>query len=206
MVKCADCGFLSIRNRTTHELCEVSEPVRGSGHPHLGIYENIPVCFVMAIPISEEMDGIEGTDSRSIRRFTEIVSKDRPCDKSVRWHQGFSPKEHRQMQFEEAMLRIQEERRDRDLRWQEEQRTRDQAHEDRIRADERAWQESQRRKDRREARISTWTSAGFGVLAALLGAVVGSLLTSHLSDQSKKSVHPEAELNTPAAVSPNSNP
>jgi hypothetical protein len=55
-----------------------------------------------------------------------VIAMHRDCDEFTPWMQGFTPKEHVEMQQEQARLHWQERREEADRRWREEQA--DQAH------------------------------------------------------------------------------
>jgi hypothetical protein len=100
------------------------------------------VCFVRALPEKESQEVLKGT-----KESLKIIDKDRECYRFTEWRQGFTPKEHREMQLSEDLRK-----------WQEEQKRRDQEREDRLekeresrrqdeRERERQWLEQQRAKD-----------------------------------------------------------
>jgi len=119
-VKCKDCGFLSLRNEFTGQLDEASGPYRVSGEPPawrkpsissggLGAnrsggldfpYRTTPICFVMEFDLLAEhlKTGPDyGQMDVSGELAKEIISKERHCAAFTKWHQGFTPKEHREM-------------------------------------------------------------------------------------------------------------
>jgi len=61
MVKCADCGFLALRDKTTGLLKEVIDDYRVSGRVPEYIkayrgYHNYPICFAMAYDLIPEVE------------------------------------------------------------------------------------------------------------------------------------------------------
>lgn len=108
MSRCADCGYLAIRNPDTHELEETISDIRefgelptifpksGSGVVRL-LHTKTPVCFAMAANLAKEIqDGC---------KFKDAINKDRQCARWSQWKQGYSPKEHDQMLASEIAQR-----------------------------------------------------------------------------------------------------
>lgn len=158
MVKCCECGFLSVRRKGDNVLCEAHDYWRESGQvspKHM--YEIAPVCFVMALPIAHEMAGV-GKDEERPKRFVEIINKERDCAKFFPWVQGYSPKEHRDMLHEKMMIELQQAQRERERAWQDEQKAKD-----------REWQAKQKIRDR------FWS-----VLILILGAAIGWAFNKYL--------------------------
>ena len=60
MVKCAECGFLTLRDATSGLLVEVDEDYRVSGRvPHFRatrFHHNWPICFTMAWNLFPEVE------------------------------------------------------------------------------------------------------------------------------------------------------
>jgi hypothetical protein len=118
MVRCADCGFLAVRNPETRSLEAVDHEARTSGHfPGYGkdfVIWPGPACFRMAADLGaeckavQEADGKKETDSKRV--YLVVITKDRDCSEFTEWHPGFSPKEHREMLFdiERKKLEMQE--------------------------------------------------------------------------------------------------
>ena len=105
MVKCADCGYLALREWESRALVETEQHYReiGTDPPRTGMdkhkrYEDWPLCFAMAWPLREEIQGerqeIGGPEVASVLR---VIHKERECSKYVDWQQGFTPREHREM-------------------------------------------------------------------------------------------------------------
>lgn len=95
-VKCANCGFLAMRNIASRALLDAEQATRidGSltGMGNNFIYEEYPVCFVLALDFIKEIGPSPGRDSRH-----PVIQQDRDCKKFTKWHQGFTPKEHKEM-------------------------------------------------------------------------------------------------------------
>jgi hypothetical protein len=139
MVKCSECGFLAIRNAETRNLEEVEFKPRQSGDiGKLGVqrYVLIPVCFAMVANFDEEIEELRKSPEYTEKRngygqvtwpqwstFVKVVlNKERECESFTRWHQGFTPKEHREMLDRQEMLKWQADREDADRKWRTRQR------------------------------------------------------------------------------------
>ena len=127
MKKCTDCGYLAVRNVDSRELEEAEEVFREKGtgpmakvyegNPHLR-HEKQPLCFARVHSFSDDFKKAIKENIPEDGRVKQIIQKERQCDKSTDWQQGFTPKEHREMLDREWMIR-QEEKRDQDARdWQ----------------------------------------------------------------------------------------
>lgn len=105
----------------TGELDEVDSAFRATGNPprrkvqvatggtsSTGTqtpYRHIPICFARAYDLQSEIPGQLSQDQEDYpaKLVLEVISKDRKCPKRMpadgftRWHQGFTPKEHREM-------------------------------------------------------------------------------------------------------------
>lgn len=103
--RCKDCGYLAIREKQTRELIEVDFPSRTEGKfpthmihmQHMSIpVDNCtlrPVCFRLEPKmLQESLSAEEGKES-----FMQIINNERECDRFIKWEQGFSPKEHAEL-------------------------------------------------------------------------------------------------------------
>ena len=110
MVKCADCGFLTLRDKTTGSLVEVNDDYRVSGNVPDYIaaykeYHNYPICFVMAYDLMPEVEEaakkqfFDKSDDWG-KYVIEVITKERDCKTKcstlgfAKYQQGFTPKEH----------------------------------------------------------------------------------------------------------------
>jgi hypothetical protein len=116
MVKCAECGYLAVRNKETRQLEEVEEWHRekgdipkkpGTTDP---IY-NPAICFVRGDYVVQEEK----------EKVLAEICKERACKLFVQWQKGFTPKEHREMKDREKMLEWQSAREDTDRHWKDKQ-------------------------------------------------------------------------------------
>ena len=107
MVKCAECGFLALRDKTTGLLLEVNDDYRVSGRVPEYIkaykeYHNYPICFTMAhdlMPEVEQAAGKQFIDQSDDwgKYVLVVITKERDCLGFTKYQQGFTPKEHRDM-------------------------------------------------------------------------------------------------------------
>ena len=184
MRKCSKCGFLALRNVVTRQLEEAEGSIRTSGRlPILQgcdgyVYSETPICLLRAASFSREMREIGGNrdDARRL-----IFAKERDCDLFTDWHQGFTPKEHREM------LDLREER-----EWR-----------DKIDKRDKDWRENQAREDRRWRIIElvvmgivvTLVSSGVQIAAALVGR--GDLLPMQRQTQALTAQPASTSTTTP---------
>ena len=99
-------------------------------------YRSLPICFARAARLDKEVAGVteefeqripEQTAREHLERYENVaqpkevatvVSRDRQCDEFTEWHQGFSPKEHREM-LDRKLIVDREDERDKESRgWQ----------------------------------------------------------------------------------------
>ncbi len=95
MVKCSECGFLALRDKTTGLLVEVNDDYRVSGRVPEYIaaykkYHNYPICFAMAYDLMPEVEQvaqqqfINGSDDWG-KYLLVVINNERvcpPCGKS----------------------------------------------------------------------------------------------------------------------------
>lgn len=161
MVKCVNCGFLAARNMDTRELEELDGTFREYGRPPLrriggrnqykGQYD-IPLCFVQAVNFYSEVESM-GKLSEPQYEVKSLIEQDRQCDSFVKWQQGFTPKEHREMLDRKEMLKWQARREASDKAW-------------------RATQEQVNRKWRIREFIIAVVALFIIVVAAIVGAII----------------------------------
>jgi hypothetical protein len=172
MAKCVDCGFLSLRLRKGRALVEAEVDYREKGsRPSEGntlIYEDLPICFVMAFDLASECKSADRND------LIAVMKKERDCQSSTAWLQGFSPKEHREMLNEKMMREWQANREDADRAWRNQQAEDERKwreHQAKVEADRYA---EQRADEHRRHRIDLFVMGGIvtgvGVIAQLIAA------------------------------------
>ena len=121
-VQCADCGFLALRNTRTDGLAEARFRYRETGEVPLSEtpieirtptpdgddeedaytspYQIPPVCFVGAHNLSGTRRSTANVSKSPMTRdeALAIVQEGRACTKFIRWVQGYSPREHLEME------------------------------------------------------------------------------------------------------------
>lgn len=109
MVKCADCGFLTVRDLKTREWVGVDQKYRETGTgqrlPEHGIFawEFEPMCLVMAADLRKEIK--RGEAEPKAEQVKELLNRPRVCKEWYAWHQGFTPKEHAEQRGREQEKR-----------------------------------------------------------------------------------------------------
>jgi len=122
MVKCADCGYLSVRNKRDNHLSEAINDFREKGavaqgydeighNPHQ-LHEIAPICFVRSYNLINECK-----PEISPQKVSQVLNNDRPCKEFMKWQQGFTPKEHREMIDRQKLLEYQSQQRKEDKHW-----------------------------------------------------------------------------------------
>lgn len=105
MPKCSDCGFLAVWLPTQGEFVEASETFRHSAYFPQGDHKGVPYqvrCFVRAQDLAQEVQRrikMEGDALAPLR----TIDADRVCQSCTPWLQGFSPKEHQELRFQEEV-------------------------------------------------------------------------------------------------------
>lgn len=121
-VMCADCGFLALRDLDTRELVEAEKKTRKTGDRGAPFdvsnylhgtspsreterrFEFEPICFAAAYDLEGEFNCAAHGDSSMIDAFQKVIIDSRQCESFVKWQQGYSPKEHREMVLERERL------------------------------------------------------------------------------------------------------
>ena len=165
MPRCADCGFLAVRDTDTREFSEVElgmlkewEIPRSTLRPAFKRFEDVPVCFVLAARLT-------------VGVVLEVIRTERKCSRFTPREHGFTPKDHREMELSRDLLRTQQEQRDHDRDWEARQE-----------AATREWQEKQERERREREDTRDKINRYLGV-AAIASGLVGVLLGSYLKSQ-----------------------
>ena len=133
MPKCAECGFITMRNLYTGQLEDLDSDFRDTGNPPkrktaavggAGMrfaefdttpYRHVPICFVQSVdltadwPASQEL--LDRYKDWPASTMLEVITKERPeCEgKFTPWQRGLTPKEHREMLDRQWMIRHEEE-------------------------------------------------------------------------------------------------
>ena len=165
MVKCQDCGFLSLRVNETQALVETPEGTRQSGQlTHRSRHAFLPECFVKACSFRDEWNRTTPEHEQDQARL-RLYTTERDCKSWVKWQEGLTPREHKEMVDQQTLREWQEERRRNDRDWQEAQRKGDQDRQRTQRKEDQDRQDGQRRSDR------IWA-----IVLLIVGAVLGWLL------------------------------
>lgn len=141
MPKCADCGFLTLRNQYTGQLEDMDGDFRRTGNParrkmavmggaglavreaHTTPFRHIPICFARSVNLAGEWPGSKGVldqyEDWPAAIMLGIITKERPecIGKFTAWEQGFTPKEHREMLDQMKLRGLEEQQRDEDRKW-----------------------------------------------------------------------------------------
>ena len=124
MVKCADCGFLALRDRKTWALLPADPGYRRNAVPSDNSLHPIPVCFAMARDLQVDIEEFEPGKTLTPAKILRVTQMERECSDFKKWRLGSTPKEHQEMLDRERMM-DREDRRDKKMRdWQEEQQGR----------------------------------------------------------------------------------
>ena len=116
MVKCANCGYLASRNNESRILEETEQITRDEGIPSNN--HEPPICFVQAKGLWNEGGVKYGiVTSETVPNIQSTVQKERDCGEFTTWHQGFVPREHREMLDRQWQLEQEEKRRKSDRIW-----------------------------------------------------------------------------------------
>lgn len=132
MVKCAECGFLTVRKLTDGSLIEVDGGFRKYGKATMDkserqFLQESFICFARAFDLIEEGEDTERQQallaeqdepmSDWVGYLREIITRDRECAEYTEWQQGFTPKEHREMLDRQELRDYQYRQRKEDKRW-----------------------------------------------------------------------------------------
>lgn len=182
MVKCRDCGFFGVRNRSTRKIEEAEASIRTEGRiptdTRTGtklLYESTPVCVAGAADFRIEMEELsESHNSGPGTRLVKCCGKKRACGKFVRWVVGMSPKDHVQMELLAEEKRKNQEWLERGelegREWLEKQDARTRRFNSQLRRNDRRFQKRIAAQSRSVALIC----ALIGIFAALIGSVGGA--------------------------------
>ncbi len=130
---CFRCGYLALRHRTTRRLDEAEDTFRSIAREPTTyaptLYEPLPVCFARTANLVDEVaqlvkarlktpedreryglpaDGVgfDPTRASGLGEFVqERIQFDRRCPDWVKWDQGFTPKEHREILDRNSLLK-----------------------------------------------------------------------------------------------------
>ncbi|WP_461506327.1 hypothetical protein [Rhodopirellula baltica] len=173
MVKCRDCGFFGVRNRSTRKIEEAEASIRTEGRiptdTRTGtklLYESTPVCVAGAADFRSEFENLTGSQNSSPgARLTKCCGKKRDCRKFVRWVIGMSPKDHIDMAFLAEEKRANRE-------WLERGDREGREFHSRLEQERRDFDSKLASK----SRLNSLFVAGIGIGGAIVGATFGALI------------------------------
>ncbi|MGA2158114.1 MAG: hypothetical protein ABSG90_02730 [Dehalococcoidia bacterium] len=112
-VKCATCGYLGSRNSETRHLEETDYTTREKGIIPLYFREDkiyhpthtVPFCSRHVIDLEYEAGIKNQTPDINLipKKILPVMQAERDCKSWIQWMEGFTPQEHRQMEFEEKV-------------------------------------------------------------------------------------------------------
>lgn len=146
-------------------------------HPsELGMntYESKPLCFAMAENLAKEA----GNDNAA--SVLPVLNKERECSSFLDWKQGFTPKEHTEMNMLERQREWQHSVDEADRKWREEQARISQAWREKVSADREAWREQIRVKMAEESRQALEASKAQFRWNIFWTVVIGGIVTGFL--------------------------
>ncbi len=177
-IRCADCGFLSIRksDEGNSKPCRETPPVtRETGHRPNTDFETRPYCFVEAIPIDEAyrkavtFNPPHGENDRA-RLFKGVIDEPRACDQFCQYVPGKSP-----MQMKEMILSEEAKKHD------DEQRARDREHVATEKEKDRAFNREEKDKDRQFNATVDRKKTAIGFIIQVVGGVILTLICTLLA-------------------------
>jgi len=109
-MKCFDCGLLGVRGQDG-QLWEVDEESRRLAMPPSKISrDQLFICAARRIGFNQSPGDMKAA-----------LEKERDCQSFTEWSPGSTPKEHKEMDREEFLLKTQQEEKERDRKWRERQ-------------------------------------------------------------------------------------
>lgn len=184
-VRCADCGYLAVRENVTWTLWEAEQEFRddlqspsnisGLANAQPRSFGGAPLCFVGETDFAIEPGGTE--QDKKARRLA-LLSKDRSCDSFIEWKRGFTPKEHMEMNLLLEQRKWQRDTAREDQKWRAQQADQERQWRERQAEKERQWRQEdidRERDDRKEDMAMAKQALATNVRTALLAAFLGFL-------------------------------
>jgi hypothetical protein len=174
-VRCVDCGYLALRDRSGLQMVEAPQAFRETGGAPTDvngklIYESsIPTCTARAADLTREVE-----PSKTASIILATIKRDRTCRSFVRWMPCFSPRDHKEAADEHDREQRQRQRDEDDRRWRDEQAK--QEHNWRVEQAERdrQWRredlEAMEKRHRTE-RVYQWAAVVVALLVGIGGIV-----------------------------------
>jgi hypothetical protein len=145
-VRCVDCGLLALRGTQVDEIFEANLEFRETGKATSPqgkwIYQPTPLCFARAVDLHKKLK--EKGYPEIIGAITQAID----CNSFVPWMQGYSPKEHADMELQRQILELHRKREDADRDWRERQAEREHGWREQSVRDDKAWREQQAKDER----------------------------------------------------------
>lgn len=132
MVKCSECGFLSVRSKVDWMLKEAVSEYRDTGKVPGDLWNLVhasPICFAMTRDLLGEakltfkgtinegdFQKVSGSEA-FLEDFRQVLNCERKCNSFTKWQQGFTPKEHREMLDRQEWRDWQARQRNNDRHW-----------------------------------------------------------------------------------------
>ena len=185
-VQCSKCGYLAIRENQSRNLVEVESGMRESwvhppataGTSFKKYDDSKPICFSQKIDFQEKLGSSASRD-----RIDDLVKTPIECDSYVPWKQGFSPKEHAEMELLNEQRKWQAKRDDDDRKWRAEREEIERRESDQRSKEDRDWRAEQYKleKNWRESQkrifwISLVVTGVIGVLLTCAATIAGSMI------------------------------
>jgi hypothetical protein len=111
----------------------------------------------------------------SKERFVTVIGKERTCPKFTEWQQGYSPRDHADMEHERQLREWQEARMKEDRLWREQQDAQNRAFQERLQSETQRIQVAEGSRNRT---INVWCAIMAAIVvmaAALIPAVLAYL-------------------------------
>lgn len=185
---CAKCGYLSLRDVSNRELVEAERDYREKLQlPPLGPgkgREDVPLCFLAAFDFRAAIKDLETREREATLRVAVLSEHREPCQSFFPWRQGFTPKEHAEMNLLERQRAAEQSRREQEHQWQQERDRADRTWREAQAQQARDWRaedEAQEREDRKHERRWKWIElivmGGIVTLVSVVAQIVTALIS-----------------------------
>jgi hypothetical protein len=118
VTQCAKCGFLALRAAPYGQIAEVDLGFRISGHRSNAQRDTVasdPFCVRGVANLREEMKSADTNDDRERKNVPStafVIQADRTCEGFMKWHQGFTAREHLDIMREDDLAALRQEQRE----------------------------------------------------------------------------------------------
>lgn len=184
-VRCADCGFLALREVQTGAILEAVYRLRTEwiNERELALgrvrHERTPCCYRQALDFKAEVKAAMAGQLPEVKQekvVLPIIQAERECDKFTPWLEDHTPKEHYEMLVNDRLQRELEDRRERE-------RDRDQKFQLDMKSSEQKWQQEEHDRNRKWQLRLAYLAAAFALLNGLVGMLGGWLLQKQQSKE-----------------------